>query len=65
MAQVQYNGEQTLEFPTLGFTVSKGDVVTVPDDFEDANFTPVTAKSNNKQTPTDNSSTTEEGGESK
>ena len=64
MTQVQYIGEQVLEYPTLGFTVSKGDVVTVPDDFVDANFTPVTAKAT-KQVPTDNSTTTEEGGESK
>lgn len=42
--QVRYDGEDTRELPTLGFTVSGGDVIEVPDDFDVFNFSPVDSK---------------------
>lgn len=44
MKQVQYNGEDTRVIPSLGFTVSKGDVIDVPDDFDVFNFSPIDKK---------------------
>lgn len=45
MKKVMYNGELESLLPTLGFVVKKGDVIEVPDDFSNANFSDV------KETP--------------
>jgi hypothetical protein len=58
MAKFVYNGEAELVFPTLGVTVSKGDIFDAPDDFTAANVAPVKGKSKasedtSAETPTD------------
>lgn len=39
MASFTYTGEEELVFPTLGVTVSKGDTIDAPSDFNNPNFT--------------------------
>lgn len=46
MKKVRYDGEDTRSMPTLGKTVSKGDVVEVPDDFNEFNFSLVSGSAN-------------------
>lgn len=41
MKKVRYDGEDTRSMPTLGKTVSKGDIIEVPDDFNEFNFSSV------------------------
>lgn len=38
MKTVKYDGEDTRVMPSLGVVVSNGDVVEVPDDFDEFNF---------------------------
>lgn len=39
--KVRYDGKQPVYLPTLGIRVNPGDICTVPDDFSNANFSPV------------------------
>jgi hypothetical protein len=50
---VKYVGELDAELPSLGLEVSNGDVITVPDDFENGSFEdivdPIPASKSTKQ----------------
>lgn len=44
MASFTYNGEQELEFPTLGAVVKKGESIEAPDDFAHPAFSAAKGK---------------------
>lgn len=44
MKKVRYTGEDPALLPTLNVQVSRGDVITVPDDFDADNFAEVKPK---------------------
>lgn len=60
MKKVRYLGEATVELPTLGIVVSKGDEITVDDDFTNANFGDSEAPKRSKPVATTATTTKEE-----
>jgi hypothetical protein len=58
--KVRYLSDATVELPTLGIVVSKGDEITVDDDFANANFSDIESPKRSKATATTATTTKEE-----